>query len=59
MIHLCLGKEIQRDTKTGCNLLLENLPRADASVSYKQRGHVTCKTCKIKTEKIATLRGEK
>lgn len=59
MIHLYLGKEIQRDTKTGCNILLENLPRSHASVSYKQRAQITCAVCKVKADKTAIMRGEK
>lgn len=58
MIHMYTGAEIQRNTKTACKILLENLPRAHASVPYKARQHVTCETCAAVAAKTATMRGE-
>jgi hypothetical protein len=58
MIHMYTGKEIQRDTKTACGTLLENLPRAHASVPYKRRAQITCAACQAKADKTARMRGE-
>lgn len=59
MIHMYTGKEIQRNTKTACGTLLENLPRAHASVPYKQRAQITCAACQLKADKTAIMRGDK
>jgi len=54
MIHLSIGA-IQRDTKTACKVKLEELPRADGSVLFKNRHLVTCAECAKKAESIAKL----
>lgn len=58
MIHLYLGTEIMRDTKTGCGIKLENLSRADSSVPYRNNAFVTCEKCTQKVAKINQLRGK-
>lgn len=37
MRHLYIGAEITRNSKTGCGIKLENLPRVDDSVPYRHR----------------------
>ena len=59
MVHMYLGAEVQRDTKTACKLALESLPRQHASVPYKSRAHITCGACAAAAAKIAHMRGDK
>lgn len=58
MNHLIIGSDMGRDTKTGCGIKLEDLPRKDASVPYKLRQHITCEKCQDKARKIANMKGE-
>lgn len=58
MIHLYTGNEVSRDTRTACGVLLERLPRTDASVPYQRRASVECEPCRHAAERIARMRHE-
>jgi hypothetical protein len=58
MIHLYTGKEVSRNTKTACGVLLERLSRTDASVPYQRRASVECEPCRRAAEHIARMRHE-
>jgi hypothetical protein len=58
MIHIRIGGDVNRDTKTYCGKKLEDLPRADGSVLYRHRDMTNCEVCLKKAENVATMRGE-
>lgn len=58
MIHLYTGKEITRDIRTACGVLLECLARSDASVPYQGREGVDCAVCRNTAQRIARMRGD-
>ena len=59
MIHMYVGKEIFRDTKTACKVRLDELPRTDASVPFSQNRAVTCLECLVVVERTKAMRGMK
>lgn len=57
-IHMYVGEEILRGTKTACSVKLEDLPREDGSVPYRNRQHVTCSACRAKADRIENMRSD-
>ena len=58
MIHMYIGAEITRNTKTACKVALESLPRQHESVPYRHRDKITCCACLAVANRISTMRQE-
>ena len=57
MLHIQKRGEINRDSKTLCGKKLEELPRIDASVEFKNHGVSTCLICLDKAESVLRMKG--
>ena len=54
-LHIQKRGEVNRDTKTLCGKKLEDLPRMDGSVSFKNHDNATCFTCRDIAESIVRM----